>query len=116
MNGYSGSTKKENDPVIIAASWGLPASAFDQAWSTLSGGEAQRASLAIVLALEPDVLLLDECTSALDEATAVKVEDTIRDLGIPVLMVSHSNAQLRRFCTATLDLSKPMDGVLSTSS
>jgi ABC-type iron transport system FetAB ATPase subunit len=96
--------RKKQDPAMLAAEWSLAASYFDQPWSTLSGGESQRASLAIALALEPDVLLLDECTSALDEQATLQVESTLSRLGIPVVMVSHDSAQVDRLCNRRIDL------------
>jgi len=103
----SGAGRGGKDPVEIAEKWKLPPSAFDRSWSTLSGGEAQRASLAIALALELEVLLLDESTSALDEPTALRVEETIRQMGVPVMIVSHSSAQLNRFCTDSIVVKAP---------
>ncbi|MFJ8438976.1 ABC transporter ATP-binding protein [Kitasatospora griseola] len=59
----------------------------------LSGGQRQRVSVGRALAAEPDVLLCDEITSALDAATADGIMDLLRDLraarGLAVLLVSH---------------------------
>lgn len=88
----------------LAAEWGIPATMFHRPWSTLSGGQCQRIVLAIAAGLKPDVLLLDESTSAMDELTTLRVEDSLRQLGIPLVLVSHSNEQLERFCDQIIDL------------
>lgn len=46
----------------------------------ISGGESQRTALARALALEPDILLLDEPFSAVDPATKARMYDTMRDI------------------------------------
>ncbi|MGH2973368.1 MAG: ABC transporter ATP-binding protein [Solirubrobacterales bacterium] len=60
----------------------------------LSGGEAQRASVAMALANEPDLLLADEATGELDSGSAERVMGTIldasRDRGLTVLYVTHN--------------------------
>jgi ABC-type iron transport system FetAB ATPase subunit len=91
-------------PSEIARNWNIGVEAFDQPWSTLSGGESQKAALAIAISLEPDVLLLDESTSALDELSSLPVEETLKACTIPMIIVTHSNDQLERFCTDRLDL------------
>lgn len=91
-------------PQDIAKSWGLPADALDRDWRTLSSGESQRAALAIALALQPDVLLLDESMSQVDKATSLQVEKTLRSSNIPMIVVTHSEEQLNRFCTHKLVL------------
>ena len=98
--------KKSKYPEDIASIWGLVDSAFERPWSTLSGGEAQRASLAIALSFQPKVLLLDEITAGLDEETQLAVEETLVASGIPLIMVTHSPAQLARFCTHHMDLNQ----------
>jgi ABC-type lipoprotein export system ATPase subunit len=59
----------------------------------LSGGEAQRTAVAVALATEPTVLLADEPTGELDEATAAGLLDLlggVRDRGTAVLTVTHN--------------------------
>jgi putative ABC transport system ATP-binding protein len=66
----------------------------------LSGGEAQRVSLARTLANEPGILLLDEPTSSLDDNTQQDVErlicDIIHDGDLTALIVTHDKGQARR--------------------
>jgi putative ABC transport system ATP-binding protein len=72
----------------------------DRKVGELSGGEAQRVSLARVLANQPRVLLLDEPTSALDEKIKSSVEDVIlrviRENELTCLMITHDRAQAER--------------------
>jgi len=86
------------------AEWSLDPAALDRPWGALSGGEAQRAALAVALAGRPEVLLLDEPTSACDAETTEAIERTLVEIGIPVVIVSHSQEQIGRFCTGVLSL------------
>ncbi|AJO75838.1 ABC transporter ATP-binding protein [Pseudomonas sp. MRSN 12121] len=72
---------------------GLPLSAADKYPSSLSGGMIKRAALARALALDPDILFLDEPTAGLDPIGAAAFDQlilTLRDaLGLSVFLVTH---------------------------
>lgn len=61
--------------------------------STLSGGEQQRIAIAIALANQPKLLLMDEPTGAVDQKTSDSLMDMLRELnrtlGITILIVTH---------------------------
>jgi energy-coupling factor transporter ATPase len=65
----------------------------ERAPSELSGGQQQRVAIASVLAMQPEVVILDEPTSFLDPLGAKKIFEVIRDLnrklGITVVLVEH---------------------------
>ncbi len=70
--------------------------------SELSGGQQQRVAIARALALRPEILLLDEVTSALDPELVGEVLDTIRLLaaeGMTMLIVSHEMGFVRDTAT-----------------
>lgn len=77
--------------------------------SNLSGGEKQRLALARVLLLDPETLLLDEPTAALDRESAQTVFNClarwVRQPGKTVVAVSHSDSLIGEFADTVLDLS-----------
>jgi len=66
----------------------------------LSGGEQQRVALARALAPQPQVLLLDEPFSALDQELRLRLLDQLREVhartGVPMLLVTHDPQEVRR--------------------
>ena len=92
----------------LLAAVGLAAAFFSAKTDTLSGGEAQRVALVRSLLAQPQVLLLDESTSALDVAATAQVEELLQQLrreeGLTLLWVSHQEAQVRRVASRVLGL------------
>ncbi|MGH6896673.1 MAG: amino acid ABC transporter ATP-binding protein [Geminicoccaceae bacterium] len=75
----------------------------------LSGGQQQRVAIARALALKPEILLLDEVTSALDPELVNEVLDTIRELaaeGMTMLLVSHEMAFVREVASRAIMMDK----------
>jgi putative ABC transport system ATP-binding protein len=91
----------------LLARVGLP-SYQERDVSNLSGGEAQRVSLARTMANAPETLLLDEPTSALDEISARRIEelvlDIIRERQMTCVIVTHDPAQAHRLADRTMIL------------
>ncbi|KFI29293.1 MULTISPECIES: ABC transporter ATP-binding protein [Haematobacter] len=81
---------------------GLPANACAKYPSELSGGMQKRAGLARALALDPDIVFLDEPTAGLDPIGATQFDELIKQLkeslGLTVFMVTHDLDSLHAIC------------------
>ena len=88
---------------------GLPIAAGDKFPAELSGGMIKRAALARALALDPDILFLDEPTAGLDPISAAAFDRlilTLRDaLGLTVFLVTHDLDTLYAICDRVAVLS-----------
>jgi len=78
--------------------WQEVADRLEASAASLSGGQQQRLCLARALALEPEVLLLDEPCSALDPMATERVEELLAELkkDLSLVLVTHNLAQARR--------------------
>ena len=79
----------------------------DKAPRTLSGGQMQRVAIARALAMAPPILLADEPTGNLDEATSREILQLVtqlnRDRRLTILLVTHE-AEIRRYAARTLQM------------
>ena len=84
--------------LIAAALWDSVRSRLRAHASTLSGGEQQRLCIARALAVEPEVLLMDEPTSSLDPSATKRIEELIGELKdrVTIVIVTHNMQQAAR--------------------
>jgi phosphate transport system ATP-binding protein len=81
-----------------AALWDEVADRLGESALTLSGGQQQRLCIARALAVEPEVLLMDEPASALDPIATAKIEELIQELktNYTIVIVTHNMQQAAR--------------------
>ena len=100
--------KKQLDEIVErslkqAAIWDETKDRLNKSALGISGGQQQRLCIARALAVEPDVLLLDESTSALDPISTSKIEDLCMELKekYTIIMVTHNMQQAARIADYT---------------
>ena len=81
---------------------GLDASAYDKKPAQISGGMRKRAAVARAIALDPELLFLDEPTAGLDPISAANFDEMTRDLarslGLTIFLVTHDLDTLHAIC------------------
>ena len=99
VNGFRGDMDGLVERSLLqAALWDEVKDRLDASALTLSGGQQQRLCIARALAVEPEVLLMDEPASALDPIATQKIEDLIYELkqDYTVVIVTHNMQQAAR--------------------
>ncbi len=104
INGYRGDLHELVERSLRqAALWDEVKDKLHQSAFALSGGQQQRLCIARAIALQPDVLLMDEPCSALDPIATAKIEDLIDELKsqYTVVLVTHNMQQAARVSDLT---------------
>lgn len=103
-----GRKKSEYDEIVErtlkqAALWEEVKDKLKQGGTSLSGGQQQRLCIARALAMEPEVILMDEPASSLDPISTIKIEDAMQELKkeYTVAIVTHNLQQASRISDYT---------------
>jgi phosphate transport system ATP-binding protein len=99
INGYRGDMDELVERSLRrAALWDEVKNKLNRSGLDLSGGQQQRLCIARTLAVEPEVILMDEPCSALDPISTARVEDLMDDLKVDytIVIVTHNMQQARR--------------------
>ena len=104
VNGYKGDMDEAVETSLKrAALWDEVKDDLKKSGLALSGGQQQRLCIARALAVQPDVLLMDEPCSALDPIATTRIEDLIRELReqLTIIIVTHNMQQAARISDRT---------------
>lgn len=99
INGYQGRIDELVEQALVqAALWDEVKNDLRSPALSLSGGQQQRLCIARALAVEPEIILMDEPCSALDPIATLKIEDLMRDLSknYTIVIVTHNMQQAAR--------------------
>ena len=104
INGYKGDMDELVEKSLTqAALWDEVKDKLRQSGLAISGGQQQRLCIARAIALQPDVILMDEPCSALDPISTLKVEELIHELkkDYTIIIVTHNMQQASRVADYT---------------
>ena len=103
-----------------AALWDEVKDKLNESGLALSGGQQQRLCIARALAINPDIILMDEPCSALDPISTLKIEDLMRNLvaDYSIVIVTHNMQQAARVSDQTVffSLNEKRQGILVEAS
>src|SRR5687768_3953322 len=121
INGLKGNMDERVERCLrSAALWDEVKDDLKKSGLALSGGQQQRLCIARALAINPDVILMDEPCSALDPISTLKIEDLMRDLVLryTIVIVTHNMQQAARVSDQTVffSLNERRQGVLVEAS
>ena len=104
INGYNGDMDELVERSLRqAAVWDECKDKLKESGNSLSGGQQQRLCIARTIAIEPEVILMDEPCSALDPISTLKIEETIHELkkSFTIVIVTHNMQQAVRVSDTT---------------
>ncbi|AKN60436.1 phosphate ABC transporter ATP-binding protein [Synechococcus sp. WH 8020] len=104
INGYNGDMDELVERSLRqAAIWDECKDKLKESGNSLSGGQQQRLCIARTIAIEPEVILMDEPCSALDPISTLKIEETIHELknNFTIVIVTHNMQQAVRVSDMT---------------
>jgi phosphate transport system ATP-binding protein len=104
INGYRGDMDELVERCLLqSALWDEVRDKLKQSGLSLSGGQQQRLCIARTLAVEPDVILMDEPCSALDPIATLRIEELMRELSrnYSIVIVTHNMQQAARVSDVT---------------
>ncbi|ABX08794.1 phosphate ABC transporter ATP-binding protein PstB [Prochlorococcus marinus] len=104
INGYTGDMDELVEQSLRkAAVWDECKDKLNESGYSLSGGQQQRLCIARTIAIEPEVILMDEPCSALDPISTLKIEETMHELkkSYTIIIVTHNMQQALRVSDMT---------------
>ena len=113
INGFQGDIREGVERSLkSAALWDEVKDRLNESALKLSGGQQQRLCIARALAVEPDVILMDEPASALDPISTLAIEELMRQLiaDYTIVIVTHNMQQAARVSDQTAFMTMDSDG------